>query len=81
MSMKNYFSCGQQHTHKMPFGSNVVWDKDGLIEVEAETPERAALWVHSVFGRRWSSQYSEEELTETLPFFPNGIVAKFDLTQ
>lgn len=65
----------------MPFGSNVIWDKDGLIEIEAETPERAEAWVNAIFGRRWSMQYSEAELTETMPFFPKGVVAKFDLTQ
>lgn len=79
--MKHYFSCGQSHSHKMPFGSNVIWDKDGLIEIESETQERAEAWVNTIFGRRWSNQYGEDELTETLPFFPKGIVAKFDLTQ
>lgn len=79
--MKSYFSCGQSHTHKMPFGSNVIWDKDGLIEIEAKTPERAERWVNSIFGRRWSMHYSEEEVPKMLPFFPKGIVAKFDLTR
>lgn len=81
MSMKHYFSCGQQHTHIVPTKKRVVWDKDGLIEVEAETPERAERFVYSVFGHRWSNQYPESELTEILPHFPNGIVAKFDLTK
>ena len=50
LNMKNYFSCGQSHTHKMPLNSNVIWDKDGLIEIEAETPERAERWVNAIFG-------------------------------
>lgn len=79
--MKYYFSCGQQHTHTLPLKKRTIWDRAGLIEVEAETPERAEQFMYSVFGYRWSNQYQESELTEILPYFPKGIVAKFDLTQ
>lgn len=72
---KFYFSCGQIHRHDV--GGGKVWDKDSLIEVNAERADLACIFVQSRFGPKYASDYPEKELPELLKFAKNGIVAKF----
>jgi hypothetical protein len=52
-----YFSCGQNHRHKLPSGR--IWDKNSLLKVEAKNFVEARNIVTYWFTERWSNCYDE----------------------
>lgn len=69
---KFYFTCGQIHIHKLENGK--VWDKHSMIEVQAETENKAVAFVFEKFGQKWAAVYDEPQ---GLEFAANGIVASY----
>ena len=63
---KYYFTFGQAHTHLV---NKVFYDKDCVIEIEAETSEEARARMIEVFGIKWAFQY--HKLPE-MQLFPKG---------
>lgn len=64
---KYYFTFGQIHTHSI---NGKTFDKDCVVEIEAESREEAREKMVEVFGIRWSHQY--EKLPD-MGFFPRGV--------
>lgn len=66
--MKQYFTFGQSHIHKV---DGVVFDKNCVVEVEADTFEHARDKMFACFGNMWSMQY---DYPPDMQFFPRGII-------
>lgn len=69
--MKFYISFGQNHTHRI---NGHTYDCDSLMLVEALSEVEARLHVINLIGRKWAFMYPEGDLTETLPYFPRGVI-------
>ena len=65
---KFYFTFGQSHAHA--HGGN-TYDKDCVVEIEAENSGCARELMFEAFGAKWSMQYDE---MPDMSFFPRGIM-------
>lgn len=68
---KFFFTCGQSHVHQLSGGK--VWDKDSVLQVNAENETAARDRVVRLFGLKWSMSYTEEEIS--MEYYQNGICA------
>lgn len=66
-----YFSCGQQHRHVID--ATHVWDKNSLLQVQAEDEDTARDFVFKKFGDKWCFSYHEEDFLNIIEYFPGGI--------
>ncbi len=73
MRKKIYFTLGQIHSHPLPDGN--VWDKDGVVMVDAPTTEAAVDLIVKRFGGKWANYYEDFETIKSN--FKNGIVYDF----
>jgi len=64
---KYYFTFGQNHSHAI---GGITYDKDCVIEIEAESENVARDKMFETFGDRWSMAYNEKP---DMSFFPRGI--------
>ena len=64
MKKKMWFAFGQSHVHNV---NGFVFDKDIVVEIEAEDPRRL---MFEMFGVKWSMQYKEKP---DMSLFPRGI--------
>ena len=66
--MKKYYGTfGQIHTHSV---DGITFDKDCVVEIEAENYEEARKYMFAVFGQTWCFLYKEKP---DMGFFPRGI--------
>ena len=65
---KYYFTFGQSHAHAY---SGRTYDKDCVIEIEAESRDEARNRMFDAFDPKWSMQY---EALPDMSYFPRGIV-------
>jgi hypothetical protein len=66
-----FFTCGQSHVHQI--GGGKVWDKDSVLQVNAENEDLARKKVFDMFGPKWSMSYTKE--TISMEYYPKGICA------
>ena len=66
-----FFTCGQSHVHQL--GSDKVWDKDSVLQVNAENEDLAREKVFEMFGPKWSMSYTKQ--TISMEYYPKGICA------
>jgi hypothetical protein len=71
--MKVFFACGQKHVHFLENGK--VWDKNSVVQVEADDRESATDFIYDEFGQAWGDSFIDEE--EINNHFPNGIVGEY----
>ncbi len=65
---KFYFSFGQSHAHSV---NGRTFDKDSLVEIEADNSGNARRTMFETFGGKWSMQYNDPPPME---HFPRGII-------
>jgi len=74
-----YVSFGQAHRHTGQLydteGNDVVFDKDCLCQIDAESYTEAANIAHDTFGHMYSIIYYGRELPGILKSFPRGVIA------
>ena len=70
-----YFTCGQSHRHVTDEG--VIWDKDSVIQVTADSAFDARNYVLNRFGNKWAFQYYDLKGLG-LQLYYKGIVLKID---
>lgn len=81
--LTTYFTIGQIHKHDIPHPSkDILWDKDGVVAVEAETEQVAVDFMFLMFGDKWANYYNAETmlLGGYLKSFPKGIVHTYTIT-
>ena len=66
--MKSYFTFGQSHVHSV---GGTTFDKDCVVEIEAESAEKAREKMFYFFGAKWSFQYDKKP---DMSFFTRGII-------
>ena len=64
---KYYFTFGQSHSHAY---GGITYDKDCVIEIEAENAGEASQKMFDTFGEKWSMQYDNKPDME---YFHRGI--------
>ena len=64
---KYYFTFGQSHAHSV---AGKTYDKDCVVEIDAENSNKAREKMFECFGDKWSFQYDEKPEME---YFPRGI--------
>ena len=64
---KHYFTFGQAHVHRV---NGKTFDKDCVIEIEAESCVAARQIMVDNFGQKWASQYKE---LPDMSYYPLGI--------
>lgn len=64
---KFWFTFGQQHVHSV---DGVTFDKDLVVEIEAEDYNAAREKMAETFGLKWAFQYDE---MPDMDYFPRGI--------
>ncbi len=64
---KYYFTFGQIHTHSV---NGITFDKDIVVEIEAENYGKARQRMVDTFGLVWCFQYKKKPEME---FFPRGV--------
>ncbi len=74
---KFYFTLGYGQEHDL--GDGRVWDRQGMVTVEAENEEDAIGEIVHRFGRRWCNVYNENPSEHkiggvTWQHFPKGVV-------
>lgn len=69
--MKFYISFGQVHAHSI---EGRTYDKDSLMCVEAGSEIIARIGVNQLTGGKWCGIYTENDLPDTLHYFPRGII-------
>lgn len=62
-----WFTFGQQHVHSV---DGVTFDKDIVVEIEAEDYESAREKMVELFDLKWAFQYRE---IPNMDHFPRGI--------
>ena len=62
-----YFTFGQAHAHDI---DGIVYDRDIVVEVTAESYGAARKRFMKYFGTEWAFQYTEKP---DMHFFPGGI--------
>ncbi len=65
---KYYFTFGQSHAYA--YGGR-TFDKDCVVEIEAENKDDAREKMFEIFGAKWSFQYDK---LPNMSFFPRGIM-------
>lgn len=71
---KFYFTLGQTRQHVLPLPEgDKVWNKDGVVCVQAEDEASARCFIHAMFGEQWSNCCSSIHDIK-LGFYPNGII-------
>lgn len=81
--LTTYFTLGQTHKHDIPRPEgDLVWDKDGVVAVEAETEDVAIDFMFLMFGDKWASHYNKETMLSgvELMLYPKGIVHTYTIT-
>lgn len=68
-----FFTCGQSHIHQL--GGGKTWDKDSVLQVNAENEDLAREKVFSLFGPKWAMCYNADEIKKSMHYFPKGICA------
>lgn len=68
---KFYCSFGQDHRHVI---DGIFYDKDVILEIEAENQEQAHVLMFQHFNSKWSMCYSLRPADRQLAFFPRGII-------
>ena len=66
--MKNYFSFGQNHIHKI---DGKIFDKDCIVLINVKTAARAREIMFETFGDKWSMHYTK---LPDMSFFPRGVI-------
>lgn len=64
---RHYFTFGQNHTHAF---NGRTFDKDCIVEIEAEDYDKARKKMFSAFGDKWAQQYRD---VPDISFYPRGI--------
>lgn len=62
-----YFTFGQAHAHAV---GGFTYDKDVIVEIEAEGKGEARKIMSDAFGDKWAFQYDE---LPDMSFFPRGL--------
>ena len=65
---KYYFTFGQSHAHAY---GGITYDKDCVIEIEAESSGEARERMFNAFGKKWSMEYDK---LPNMDYFPRGII-------
>lgn len=65
---KYYGTFGQDHLHKR---GRVIFDKDCVVEIEAESEELARQYMFAVFGQVWAFLYKK---LPDMEWYPRGIL-------
>ena len=65
-----FFTCGQSHTHSV---NGRTWDKDSVLQVNAENEDLAREKVFEMFGPKWPMSYTKQ--TISMEYYPKGICA------
>lgn len=65
---KFYFTFGQAHVHSV---GGRTYDKDCVVEIEAEDSDEARTRMVEVFGQKWAFQYDN---LPDMSYFPRGIM-------
>ena len=63
---KYYFTFGQTHVHSI---NGKTFDKDCVVEIEADGSDKARTKMFEVFGPKWAMQYDE---LPNMEFYPRG---------
>lgn len=66
--MQVYFTFGQSHVH---YVNGKKFDKDCVVEIEAENEEKARVKMFDFFGSKWFTSYKSKP---DMHFFPRGII-------
>lgn len=69
----SYFTFGQDHRYVI---DGKVFDKDCVVQIEAETHGEARKKMFEVFGEAWSFQYANKP--PKMEYFPRGIIKLFE---
>lgn len=69
--MKIYITFGQCHAHRV---SNHTLDKDTIAEIECTDHADGRTKAFELFGNKFGSSYSEDQLDDTLKYFPRGVI-------
>lgn len=69
-----FFTCGQIHCHVVSPG--VIWDKDSVLQINAESEDAARAKVFSMFGDQWAACYTSEDIS--IEYYKNGICDIFE---
>lgn len=80
--MNKYFvTLGQKHRHVLPDsqGNQITWGKDGVLQINSETIEKARSFLVQMFGLKWSFLYSEDQMTDSWHYYPKGIIKEFSV--
>lgn len=65
---KWYFTFGQAHAHSI---GGVTYDKDCVVEIEADTSVDARKIMFDTFGDKWAFGYDTKP---QMKYFPRGII-------
>jgi uncharacterized DUF497 family protein len=75
-----YFTFGQAHVHALNFGKadaeTVFFDKDTVVEIEADDDGEARDLMFRFFGKLWAFMYRE---APDMSYFPKGIIRLKDV--
>lgn len=67
---KYYFTFGQAHVHSV---NGKTFDKDCVVEIEAEDAMKAREIMLETFGQVWAFQYDSLEAVD-MSFYKRGIM-------
>lgn len=63
-----YFSFGYIHLHEY---RGMILNRDTLFRITSINPRKT---MCSIFGDEWSMEYTEEEISDKLDYWPGGVV-------
>lgn len=69
--MKQYFSLGQKHVHRV---NGQTLDCDCLVEIEGEDKQQCRNRMFELCSDKWAFQYDEDEMPKLLHYFPRGVI-------
>ena len=66
---KYYFTFGQVHAHSV---NGKTFDKDCVVEIEAEHSEDARATMFEHFGAKWHRRFDSPP---DMSYYPRGVIA------
>ena len=76
--MSNYFVTFGQKYAREPHPTFPGAHPDGVLKVVAEDEADARRLVFDTIGRFWAFMYDEEQITESMHFYPYGVTHVLD---
>lgn len=68
---KFFVSLGNEQKHVI---DDHIWDKDSVLQINAETAEKAEQWTKEKLEKNWAMLTTEEEHCQDL--YPKGVIGQ-----